>query len=247
MQKATYFISDIHLGASYISDPLAHERRVVKWLDSIKGNAKAIYLLGDILDYWYEYKYVVPRGYTRFFGKIAELTDMGIEIYWFIGNHDIWIFDYLPSEIGVKVIDGYTVKKIDGQVFFLSHGDGVGKRSIGFRFIRSLFRNRFCQILFSTIHPRWTVPFAHKWSSHSRTAGHSDSLHNCDDKEKFLIQFSKDFLNTCHIDHFVYGHLHVALQDKIAQNSDVTILGDWIDTFSYGIFDEQGFRLEYLK
>ena len=164
----TYFLSDFHLGARYFEEPRETERRVVDFLDSIKGDAKEVYLLGDILDYWFEYRYVVPRGFTRFFGKIAELTDLGVKVYWFIGNHDIWIFDYLPNELGVEVIDGEVTKEIDGKVFFLAHGDGVGKQPRSFRMLRSLFRNRFCQKLYSAIHPRWTIPFALSWSNSSR-------------------------------------------------------------------------------
>ena len=163
MGGKTYFISDLHLGASYFKDPLENERKVVRFLDSIKSDARCIYLLGDILDYWYEYKTVVPRGFTRFFGKIAELSDAGIEIHWFIGNHDIWIFDYLPHELGVQVHDGTMLTEIDGKRFFLSHGDNVGKLERSFRFLRALFRNRFCQKLYAAIHPRWTVGFVHNW------------------------------------------------------------------------------------
>ena len=145
-RRLTYFLSDFHLGARYFDSPLDNERRVVAFLDSIKDSAKEIYLLGDILDYWYEYRYVVPRGFTRFFGKIAELSDLGVKIYWFIGNHDIWIFDYLPSELGVTVVDGPMVKDISGKRFFLDHGDAVGKRKLSFRILRSVFRNwiHFC-------------------------------------------------------------------------------------------------------
>ena len=146
MEKTlTYFLSDFHLGARYIDNPAAHERRIVDFLESVKNTAKEIYLLGDILDYWYEYRYVVPRGFVRFFGKLAELSDNGTDIYWFIGNHDIWIFDYLPNELGVKIIDAPIVKTIGGKRFFLDHGDGVGQRKRSFRILRSVFRNKTCQ------------------------------------------------------------------------------------------------------
>ena len=139
--KKVYFLSDLHLGASYFADPRAKERAVVQWLDSIKNTAAEIYLLGDILDYWYEYRTVVPRGYVRFLGKLAELSDAGVKLHWFIGNHDIWIFDYLPSEIGVEVIDGSVEREIMGKRFFLAHGDGVGRHEWSFALIRGIFRN----------------------------------------------------------------------------------------------------------
>ena len=145
MSKAIYFLSDLHLGAAYITQPLEHEKRIVRVLDSIKDKAAEIYLLGDILDYWYEYSHVVPKGFVRFFGKIAELADSGIKIHWLIGNHDIWIFDYLPRELGIEVIDGILQREILGKNFFMNHGDGVGKHKLSFRIIRSIFRNKVCQ------------------------------------------------------------------------------------------------------
>lgn len=159
-----YFLSDLHLGAPYFTDSKEAEKRVVSFLDEIKDDAEVIYLLGDILDYWYEYRYVVPRGFVRFFGKLAELADKGIRIVWFIGNHDIWIFDYLPSELGIEVVDGSLVEEIDGKIFFMTHGDGIGRLKPSFRFLRGLFRNKACQKAFSAIHPRWTVPFAYSLS-----------------------------------------------------------------------------------
>ena len=192
MRQNTYFISDLHLGATYLKNPHDYERRVVRWLHSIKNDAKSLYLMGDILDYWYEYRNVVPRGYVRFLGALAELVDSGVEVTWFIGNHDIWIFDYLPNEIGVKVVDGYQVKDIDGKRFFLSHGDGLGKLKFGFKIIRSVFRNRFCQWLFSAIHPRWTVPFAHRWSSHSRNYSDEKPVFENPEAKKEVFYISDD-------------------------------------------------------
>ena len=145
MRHCTYFISDLHLGAAYIADPKAHERAVCQWLEKIAPTAKAIYMLGDVLDYWYEYRTVVPRGFTRFFGTLARLSDSGVEITWLKGNHDIWIFDYLPSEIGLTVADGLITREIDGKVFVMEHGDGVGEMRRIYRWMRALFRNRTAQ------------------------------------------------------------------------------------------------------
>lgn len=247
MRQNTYFISDLHLGASYLRNPHDYERRVVKWLRSIKEDAKSLYLMGDILDYWYEYRNVVPRGYVRFLGALAELADSGVEVTWFIGNHDIWIFDYLPNEIGVKVVDGYQVKDIDGKRFFLSHGDGLGKLKFGFRVIRSVFRNRFCQWLFSAIHPRWTVPFAHRWSSHSRNFSEEKPIFEGEDKEPF-ISFARNYVKeNGHIDYFVFGHRHVLLDYLIGEDSHLIVLGDWIHHFSYGKYDGHDFTLHEFK
>lgn len=239
----TYFISDLHLGATYLPDSGAYERRVVRWLESIKDEAKALYMLGDILDYWYEYRTVVPRGYIRFFGALARLADSGVEIYWFIGNHDIWLFDYLRDEIGLTVIDGYLVKEIDGKKFFMSHGDGLGKLKPSFKFIRSLFRNKVCQKLYSGIHPRWTIPFALNWSTHSRNFNEEIPQFEGPEHES-LITFSKEYLKTHpDINYFVYGHKHVLVDYPISPSSEVVILGDWIHHFSYGKWDGKEFKL----
>ena len=244
-EKYTYFLSDLHLGAPYMDDTRANELRVVSFLDSIKESAEAIYLLGDILDYWYEYKYVVPRGYVRFFGKLAELSDAGIRIIWLKGNHDIWIYDYLPKELGIEVKDGYLIEKIYGKKFFLSHGDGLGKLEPSFKFIRSLFRNRFCQWAFSGIHPRWTVPFAYNWSARSRKEGEYRGI-----PDKNILKNLKDFVMDYHslnpeINYFVFGHVHILSRELIEKDCEMIVLGEWIRTFSYARVSEDG--LELLK
>lgn len=241
--KNIYFISDLHLGARTFKNPRENEKRVVRFLDSIKENARAIYLMGDILDYWYEYKTVVPRGFTRFFGKIAELTDRGIEIHWFIGNHDIWIFDYLPSELGVIVHKTPEIVIIEGKQFFLAHGDGLGETSRSFRLIRSIFHNRICQKLFSAIHPRWTVSFAHRWSSHSRLTASDDHEYNGENDE-YLVNFAKQYLSKdSSINFFIFGHRHIMLDLMLSRTSRILILGDWIHHYSYAVFDGENMIL----
>lgn len=235
-----YFLSDLHLGAPYFPDSRKSEKRVVNFLDSIKDKADVVYLLGDILDYWYEYRTVVPRGFVRFFGKLAELTDRGVRVVWFIGNHDIWIFDYLPSELGVEVVDGALTEHIDGKTFYMTHGDGVGKLKPSFKLMRNLFRNKFAQKLYSGIHPRWTIPFAYNWSRHSRKTGGSG--YNPTTMVDLLRHFSVDYLREHpEINYFVYGHLHVVEDLKLNDSSRMIILGDWISNFSYGIWDGKEF------
>ena len=245
--KFTYFLSDLHLGAPYFKESREAELRVVRFLDSIKDSADAIYLLGDILDYWYEYRYVVPRGFVRFFGKLAELSDSGIKITWIIGNHDIWIFDYIPTELGIEVIDGCVTREIQGKRFFLAHGDGLGKTSPGFRFIRSMFRSKVCQFLFSGIHPRWTVPFAYGWSRKSRLDGEKKGVPD----EKLLCNlkcFVKEYYETHpEINYFVFGHIHVFSREKISSNCEMIVLGEWIKTFSYARLGEGKMELFKLK
>jgi len=240
--KKIYFLSDFHLGAEYL-DTHASERHITAFLDSIAKDAEKIFLLGDILDYWFEYRYAVPRGYVRFFGKLAELTDHGIEIIWLIGNHDIWIFDYLPTELGVKVIDGSVRTSLLGKNFFLTHGDGVGKRSAGFRFIRAMFRNRLCQKMYAAIHPRWSIPFAHRWSNHNRL-----EHDRCDNKflgaDEPLVQFAEaDNLLHPETNFYIFGHRHVPGTCTLLSGAKVVQLGEWIHQYSYAVWDGNTIQL----
>ena len=166
--KNVYILSDAHLGSLAIDHSRMHERRLVRFLDDIKHKASAIYLLGDMFDFWYEYKYVVPKGYTRFLGKLSELTDMGVEVHYFTGNHDIWMYGYLEEECGVILHKKPETVDIYGKVFYLAHGDGLGDPDSRFKFIRKVFHNRFCQHLFSSLHPRWGMWFGLEWARRSR-------------------------------------------------------------------------------
>lgn len=236
-RNLTYFISDIHLGASYIADPREHERRVVSFLRSIAPVCKRLVLLGDILDFWWEYRKVVPRGFVRFFGVLAELADSGVEVIWFKGNHDIWIFDYLPQEIGVRIHDGIMLADFDGKRFMMEHGDGVGRLPRSFRLLRRIFRNRMAQRLFAAVHPRWALAIAHGWSSHSRKQGGYVPSEGAVEK---LVRFALDY-NSAHpdakVDYFIFGHYHLLLHEKLADGAELVILGDWLVKCSYAVWD----------
>lgn len=245
MPGLTYFISDLHLGAGYIDDPRAQERHVVEFLRSIAPHVKRLFLLGDILDYWWEYRYVVPRGFTRFFGELARLADNGVEITWLKGNHDIWIFDYLPREIGLKVVDGRLVTELDGHRFFMEHGDGVGRLPRTFRLLRSLFRCRLAQRLYSAIHPRWTVGFAHAWSSHSRKSGGYVPPQGASEAlEDFAATCNRELPTGEKIDFFIFGHLHSLVDRPLPDGSRMVILGDWISKFSFAVWDGSELRID---
>lgn len=253
-RKKIYFASDAHLGARFHRDPLAVEKRLVRWLDGIKEEAQAIWFLGDMFDYWYEYKYVVPKGHTRFLGKLAELADSGVEIHIFIGNHDIWMFDYLPSEIGAVIHREPLTVDLLGKRFFLAHGDEVDYRSRTFRVIRSIFRNRFCQWLYSGIHPRWTFGFALGWSLSSRKSGlkkKEDEIAATGYKGEageYLIAFAKSYLATHpDINFFIFGHRHIMLDLMLSRTSRVLIAGDWMQYFSYIEWDGQNLRLDQFE
>ena len=235
-RRLTYFISDLHLGAAHIDSDRRRERLVCRFLDSITPTARRLYLLGDILDYWFEYKTVAPRGYLRFFGTLARMADAGVEIIWFKGNHDIWLFDYLRDEIGITVIDGSESVTIDGS--------RLGRLKPSFRFIRSLFRNRFCQKLYSGIHPRWTIPFALAWSADSRKSGAADISYERDiapSVEPWAREYAAAHPDTGYI---VIGHHHVMVDKIIEGKTRLIILGDWISNFSYGVFDGKNFELK---
>jgi Uncharacterized protein conserved in bacteria len=247
-EKKIYFASDLHLGSDIFEDPLVVEKRFVRWLDHIKYDAKALYLLGDIFDFWFEYKYVVPRGFTRFLGKISEMCDSGIEIHLFTGNHDFWFFDYLPKETGVIIHTEPLITEIGGKKFFLAHGDGLGDNSRSFKLIRTVFRNRFCQILFATIHPRWSFGFAHAWSKHSRKKGLKALPRYLGENQEHLVLFSKEYIKKDpSIDFLIFGHRHIMLDLMLNRKSRIIILGDWLQYFSYAVFDGTSLLLDQFE
>lgn len=245
--KNIYFLSDAHLGSLAIPHARQQERRLVRFLDEIKDKASAVYLLGDIFDFWYEYKYVVPKGYTRLLGKISELTDNGVEVHFFTGNHDIWAKDYLEQECGMTMhYEPVTVELAD-KVFLLGHGDGLGDSNLSFRILRTLFRNPFCQFCFSCIHPRWAISFGLKWARHSRIKHGiegSDPPYLGEDKE-CLVCFAKDYLKEHpDVNYFVFGHRHIELDLMLSRQSRILVLGDWITQFTYAVFDGEHIFLE---
>ena len=250
-RENTYFISDLHLGAKYMHDELDRERRVCRFLDSIKDDAAELYLLGDILDYWYEYKYVVPRGYIRFLGKLAELADAGVKLTWVTGNHDVWLFDYLRDQLNMTVLNGRTVIQSQGKKILISHGDDVGEQPAMYRFTRWCFYNKVCQWLYAAIHPRWTYPIATGWSNENRTRRDPHQQHAISERAaSHLLDFSRDYYRQHpDVDAFVYGHIHLA---RVTDGDDilppVIFLGEWISLNSYVVLDRSGaFSLKFFE
>lgn len=236
----TYFLSDLHLGARYFMDPREQERMVCAWLRSIASTARRIYLAGDVLDYWFEYRHVVPRGFVRFLGTLAELADSGIEITWLTGNHDIWIFDYLPSELGIRVMTADILdEEIDGKRFVIGHGDGLGPVGNGERVMRAVFHNRLLQRCFASVHPRWTVGLAYWWSGHNRRKHHTGSA-AMPASPAPLLQWVNARVD--HPDFYVFGHYHVMLEEQVGR-AKLVILGDWIRNMSYAVFDGRDLTL----
>jgi len=242
-----YFASDFHLGAPSIENKKEHEKVVVEWLDYISSDAKEIYLVGDIFDFWFEYKKVIPKGNTRFLGKLCELVDKGIEINYFTGNHDIWIFDYLPNEVGVKVFKKPVVKIIDNKKFFIAHGDGLTKYEKSYNLLKSVFTNPFAQWLFRILHPDLGVKIAYAWSKKSREGNVDKPKSQFKGEEEWLFKWAKETAEHTHYDYYLFGHRHVAIKMDINKNSDLYFLGDWINLFSYAVWDGNELELKYFK
>lgn len=238
--KHLYFLSDMHLGSRTFEHPLDVERRVVRFLDSIKDDCAELFLVGDVIDYWFEYKYVVPRGFTRFLGKLGEFHDAGIPVHWWTGNHDIWIFDYIPQETGAVIHRTGEELSLRGKRLYIAHGDGLGCDSAALKFMGRFFRNRTCQRLYAMIHPRWTTAFAYRWSAHSRLTGGDFPEFQGEAKEP-LVTFAKAYLKEHKdIDYFIFGHRHIMLDLMLSRQTRMLILGDWIQHFSYAVMDEAG-------
>lgn len=246
LRKNVYFLSDAHLGSLAIKHRRTQERRLVRFLDSIKDKAAAIYLLGDMFDFWNEYKYVVPKGYTRFLGKLSELTDMGIEIHFFTGNHDLWTYGYLEKECGLIVHHKSITTEIYGKVFLLAHGDGLGDPDRKFKLLSRVFHNSTCQHLFNAIHPRWGMKLGLTWAKHSRLkrADGKEVPYMGEDKE-YLVRYTKEYMKDHpNIDFFIYGHRHIELDLMLSHKTRMLILGDWIWQFTYAVFDGEHLYLE---
>ncbi len=246
MGKNIYFLSDAHLGSRAIEHGRTQERRLVNFLDNIKNHAEAVYLLGDMFDFWFEYKTVVPKGFTRFLGKISELTDRGVEVHFFTGNHDMWCGDYLEKECGVILHRKPITVELHGKLFYLAHGDGLGDKDVKFRFLRAVFHNKICQSLYAAVHPRWGVDLGLFWAKHSRLkrAGGREEEYKGEDKE-YLVQYAKQYLKTHpDINYFIFGHRHIELDLSLGRESRLMILGDWINEFSFAVFDGEHMFLE---
>ena len=244
--KNIYFLSDAHLGSLALQHRRMQERRLVRFLDTIKHKASAVYLLGDMFDFWYEYRFVVPKGFTRFLGKISELTDMGVEVHYFTGNHDIWAYGYLRDECGVVLHTKPETVELFGKLFYLAHGDGLGDPDKSFKLIKWIFHNKTCQVMFSSLHPRWGMWFGLHWAKHSREKHdfEQEPRYLGEDKEH-LVLYTKEYVkNHPEIDYFIYGHRHIEVDLLLPDRVRMIILGDWIKDFSYVVFDGQNLYLE---
>lgn len=242
-----YFASDMHLGMHPKEESRQRELHIVNWLNDIKEDARELWLLGDVFDYWFEYKKVVPRGFSRFIGKLAELADSGIEIHMFSGNHDVWLFDYFTEEMGVEIHHKPIIIEKSEKTFYMAHGDGLTKQDRGYLILKAIFRSKFLQWCYARIHPNGSASFAQWWSKKSRYSKEMVHPYKGDDKEEQILFAIEEKKQYPEVDYFLFGHRHIPFDVKIAENARVICLGDWIYNFSYGVFDGKELKLERYK
>ncbi len=245
MGNLHYFVSDIHLGLDYM-DPEARERKFVRFLNTLPQNTKSLYLLGDIFDFWYEYKSVIPNKYVRTLGALAALADRGVEIHFFNGNHDIWTYSFFKDKLGFKMEEGPSIFEIEGKRFCLGHGDGLDPRDKGYLRLKSIFTNRFLQRAFSALHPRWAFALGDSWSRHNRLTK-NESYQFRGNKEPLVI-YSNNFQKSRNpeerADYFVFGHYHCRAEYDLESGGKLFMLGEWINSCDYLVFDGESVKSE---
>jgi UDP-2,3-diacylglucosamine hydrolase len=235
--KKIYFLSDFHLGAPDAASSLVREKRIVEFLEQIREDASQIFIVGDMFDFWYEYRKVVPKGYVRLLGKLAEITDSGIPISFFVGNHDMWMNDYLLKELNIPVYFEPKSFEFSNKKFLIGHGDGLGPGDHGYKTIKKVFRNRFCQWLFGVLPPYAGMGLANYLSRRSReSTGKHEEVFLGEDRE-WLIIYSKEILQQQHYDYFIFGHRHLPIDFRLNGNARYINLGDWITYYTYAYFD----------
>ena len=241
-----YFASDFHLGTDSHGKSREREARLVRWLDSIKHDAAEIFLMGDVFEFWFEYKYVIPKGYIRFLGKLAELTDAGVKLYMFKGNHDMWMYSYFITELNATIIDNELVIEREGKRFFLHHGDGLGDNDKKYKLLKKVFRSRVCQWMFARLHPNFGMGLAGAWSQQSRDT-HLKKPHLKSGQHEWLPAYSNQLLKNTHYHYFIYGHHHLPMRREIDGGSVYINLGEWFNFNSYAVFDGTDLKLEYFE
>ncbi len=248
MQKnKTYFVSDFHLGVHGRLSSQERERQIIRWLNLIWQDASAIYLVGDVFDFWFEYKTVVPKGYVRILGKLAEIRDAGVDVFFFTGNHDMWIFQYFEKELGIPTYRAPIVREIGGKKFVIGHGDGLGPGDHGYKLVKKIFANRLCQWCFERIHPNLGVGLANFWSGRSRKSNPSPKKFLGAEKE-WLITYANDYLEEKYADYFIFGHRHLPIDYTLKNAKSRYInLGEWLNYNSYAVFDGTDIALKFFE
>jgi UDP-2,3-diacylglucosamine hydrolase len=241
--KKVYFASDFHLGAPTYELSLLREKNICAWLDTIQPSCEALYLVGDIFDFWFEYKYSIPKGYTRILGKIAAFTDQGIPVHVFTGNHDMWIFDYLPKELGIQLYRSPVTHVLQGKKIFIGHGDGLGPGDYKYKFLKKIFESKIAQFLFGILHPTIGIGLADFLSKRSRAkSGHLDEKFLGVENE-WLVHYAKEQQSSNPVDYYIFGHRHLPLHIPISYESTYYNIGDWIKYNTYGVLENGNFEL----
>ena len=242
--KKIYFASDQHFGAPTVVLSKPRQKLFVDWLDSIKTDAEAIFLLGDLFDFWFEYKKVVPKGFVRVLGKLAELRDSGIPIYFFVGNHDLWMHDYFQTELDIPVYHDNKEFTFFGKTFLIGHGDGKGPGDIGYKRMKKVFTNPNSTWRFRWLHPDIGVAVDQHLSVKNKLISGKEDVKFLGEENEWLVQYAKRKLETKHYNYFIFGHRHLPMIIKVGEESEYVNLGDWIGYFTYGVFDGNAFELK---
>lgn len=243
--KKIYFLSDFHLGAPNYEKSLVREKKIVTFLNTIQKDAAEIFLVGDLFDFWYEYKKVVPKGYTRLLGKLAEISDAGIQLHFFVGNHDMWVKDYFQKELNMKVYFEPQAFTWNRTSFLVGHGDGLGPGDYGYKRLKKVFRNPVCQWLFGVLPPQMGIGMADFMSKRSRAQTGITEDRFLGEEKEWLVQYCKKVLTHTSYNYFIFGHRHLPIEYTLNKESKYINLGDWIQYFTYAVFD--GTQLKLLS
>ena len=246
-KKKIYFASDQHFGAPTIAQSKVREQQFVNWLDSIKNTADTLFLLGDLFDFWFEYKKAVPKGFVRVLGKLAELSDRGIKIHFFVGNHDLWMRDYFEEELNITVYHKPTEFSFNNKTFFIGHGDGLGPHDKGYKRMKKVFTNPISKWLYRWLHPDIGIKLAQYLSLKNKLISGEEDVKYLGEEKEWLAQYCKMKLTEKHYNFFIFGHRHLPLEIELSNNSSYINTGDWITHFSYGEFDGEQLLLKYYK
>ena len=241
--KKVYFLSDFHLGAPNHEKSLERERLIVRFLDEARKDAAVIFIVGDVFDFWYEYKHVVPKGFVRLLGKWAEIADSGIPVHFFVGNHDMWMKDYFWKELNTSVYYEAAEFTFNDRLFHVAHGDGLGPGDHGYKALKKLFRNPLAQWAFGILPPRVGIGLADYFSRKSRGGEHAEETFHGADNE-WLITYAREVLQQKKVDYFIFGHRHLPIDFRLSEGSRYINLGDWVIYFTYAVFDGQELTLK---
>ena len=244
--KKIYFASDFHLGVPDAASSLAREKKIVRWLDTIRHDAQMLFLVGDVFDFWFEYRHAIPKGFIRLQGKLAELSDTGLPIYLFTGNHDMWMFDYFTQELNIPVLRKPVSIQINGSKFYIGHGDGLGPKDYTYKVLKRIFASKLSQWLFARIHPNLGIGVANYWSRKSRIRNTKvDEVFK--PGEEWLVTYCTEMEKQHHHDYYIFGHRHLPLDLEINNSSRYVNLGEWVNYCSYAQYDGQQLNLLYFE